>query len=84
MPFIVFSQERCCVLNESFENGIPENWTQDTVLGNVGWVKETGGTLPTGAFDGQARLKFSANATVTTEAVARLITPDLNKIVNFL
>ena len=80
LPFSLFSQEYGQNLFESFENGIPENWTQDTVVGNVGWVKETGGTLPTGAFDGQARLKFSANATITTDAVARLITPDLNKI----
>lgn len=80
LPFSIFSQEYGQNLFESFENGIPENWYQDTISGNAGWVKETGGTLPTGAFDGQARLKFTANATVTTDAVARLITPDLNKI----
>ena len=80
LPFSIFSQEYGQNLFESFENGIPENWYQDTISGNAGWVKETGGTLPTGAFDGQARLKFTANANVTTDAVARLITPDLNKI----
>ena len=80
VPFLAFAQDRCSVLDESFENGIPESWSQEAVFGDVQWVKETGGTWPTGAFDGGARVKFTANSNVTTNYVARLITPELNKV----
>ena len=80
LPFSLFSQEYGQNLFESFENGIPENWSQETISGDVQWVKETGGTWPAGAFDGDARVKFTANSNVTTNYVARLVTPELNKV----
>ena len=73
------AQEYRQVLLESFENGIPEGWTQECVSGNVKWVKETGGSFPMGAFDGSARLRFSADTNITTNSVTRLVTPDLCK-----
>ena len=80
LPFSLFSQEYGQNLFESFENGIPESWSQEAVFGDVQWVKETGGTWPTGVFDGGARVKFTVNSNVTTNYVARLITPELNKV----
>ena len=80
VPFLISAQEYASILDESFENGIPEGWTQDTVSGKVGWVKETGGSFPMGAFDGKVRLRFSADTNITTNSVARLITPDLCKV----
>ncbi len=80
VPFLLSSQEYASIFDESFENGIPEGWTQECVSGNVHWVKETGGTYPNGAFDGNARLRFSADTNITTNSVTRLITPDLCKV----
>lgn len=78
VPFLLSAQEYASILNESFENGIPEGWTQECVSGNVKWVKETGGSYPVGAFDGSARLRFSADTNVTTYSVTRLVTPNLS------
>ena len=80
LPFSLFSQEYGQNLFESFENGIPEGWTQEAISGDVLWVKETGGAWPTGAFDGVVRLKFTADSNVTTNYAARLITPNLNSV----
>ena len=78
VPFLLSAQEYASILNESFENGIPEGWTQECVSGNVKWVKETGGSYPVGAVDGSARLRFSADTNVTTYSVTRLVTPNLS------
>ena len=80
VPFLLSAQEYASILNESFENGIPEGWTQECVSGKVQWVKETGGSYPMGAFDGSARLRFSADTNITTNSVARLVTPNLCKV----
>jgi hypothetical protein len=79
VPFLLSAQEYASILNESFENGIPDGWIQECVSGEVKWVKETGGSYPMGAFDGSARLRFSADTNITTNAVTRLVTPDLCK-----
>ncbi len=80
VPFLLSAQEYASILNESFENGIPDGWTQECVSGKVQWVKETGGSYPMGAFDGSARLRFSADTNITTNSVARLVTPNLCKV----
>lgn len=80
VPFLLSAQDYGCNLEESFENGIPEGWIQECISGEVQWVKETGGSFPKGAFDGDARLKFTANSNVTTNVVTRLITPNLCKV----
>ena len=79
VPFLLSAQDYASILDESFENGIPEGWTQECVSGKVQWVKETGGSYPMGAFDGSARLRFSADTNITTNSVTRLITPNLSK-----
>ena len=77
LPLFLFSQEYGSILNESFENGIPAGWTQEKISGNVEWVLETGGKNPNGAYFGEKRLSFCSHATVTTNAVTRIVTPVL-------
>ena len=47
------------VLSESFENGVPASWTQETVIGSTSWTTEvgTGDALsnPTGTASGSGR-----------------------------
>ena len=43
-------------IDESFEKGIPADWTQENVSGSVNWVGESQNlTYPTGAADSLAR-----------------------------
>ena len=78
VPFFLSAQEYGSILNESFEEGIPSTWTQENVSGNVNWVVETGGNYPKGAYFGEKRLIFCSNASVSTNAVTRLVTPILD------
>lgn len=71
------------ILNESFENGIPTGWTQDTVTANasvVGWaIENTSSALPSQiAFDGQTRAYVRNTSSRSREAVVRLVTPAFN------
>ena len=79
VPFFAFSQERCCVLNESFENGIPTDWTQESLKGAINWVVESG-TLsdPAGAFVGEHRLAFRNTTGTTLKEKTRLILPPVD------
>ena len=77
VPFFISSQEYGSILNESFENGIPTGWIQEKVYGNVDWIVEKGGNYPVGAYFGEKRLSFCSHATVTTNAVTRIVTPVL-------
>ena len=38
------------VLKEGFEDGFPQGWTQENLVGDINWVVEDGGTYPKGAF----------------------------------
>ncbi|MBQ8721616.1 MAG: hypothetical protein IJY67_05665 [Paludibacteraceae bacterium] len=72
----IFAQDFGSVLNESFENGIPEDWIQENVVNNQMWSVEGGDlTRPGGAFDGVKRLAFRNTTNVTTKAKTRLILP---------
>ena len=57
LPFLLWSQGYGVRLEESFENGIPADWTQENVKGNISWVVNSGDlTYPDGAFDGKSRV----------------------------
>ena len=62
-------------LNESFEQGLPDGWTQENVSGDVDWMAETGGEYPAGAADGQGRMALRNTTEQTQGFVTRLVTP---------
>ena len=66
------------VLNESFENGMPETWAQEYVRGNHAWVVEEGGTFPDGAADGAKRVVLRNGTSQTVGYITRLVTPVIN------
>ncbi len=79
LPFLLWSQGYGVKLDESFEKGIPSEWTQETVKGSINWVVNSGDlTYPKGAFEGNSRVEFKGNSNVTTKACARLITPAMD------
>ena len=79
LPFLLWSQGYGVRLEESFENGIPADWTQENVKGNISWVVNSGDlTYPDGAFDGKSRVEFRGNSNVTTKSRTRLITPAMD------
>lgn len=67
------------LLNESFEEGIPDNWTQEVLSSEQAlWAVDTEDTYPAGAFDGTKRIALR-NATGENKGyVTRLITPVMN------
>ena len=74
--FILSSQEYGAVLDESFENGIPQGWVQEKLSGDIEWVVESGElSRPTNAFHGAKRVAFRNTEGVTTKAKTRLILP---------
>lgn len=76
LPFVLWSQGYGVKLEESFEKGIPVDWTYEKVRGDMSWVVNSGDlTYPNGAFDGASRIEFRGNTNVTTKATTRLITP---------
>ena len=76
VPFALFSQEYGRVLNESFENGIPQEWIQENVSGSIVWSVESGElSRPSNAFDGAKRVAFRNTTGVTSKAKTRLISP---------
>jgi hypothetical protein len=76
LPFSLYSQEYGAVLNESFENGIPQGWVQEKISGDVDWSVESGDLVrPTNAYDGSKRIAFRNTKGVTTKAKTRLILP---------
>ncbi len=62
-------------LNVSFEQGLPDGWTQEHVSGDVDWIAETGGEYPAGAADGQGRMALRNTTGQTQGFVTRLVTP---------
>jgi len=67
-------------LNESFESGIPANWTQEVVsTSQCQWVVESADlTNPANAFEGSARVALRNSTGQTQDYVTRLITPVMN------
>lgn len=72
---VVAAQEIEYALNESFEQGLPDGWTQEHVSGSVDWIAETGGDYPAGAADGQGRVALRNTTEQTQGFVTRLVTP---------
>ncbi len=62
-------------LQESFESGIPDTWSQEYVIGQQSWIAETGGVNPDGAYDGNSRVAFRNTTGSTQGFVTRLVTP---------
>lgn len=79
VPFFLFAQDKCCVLSESFENGIPAEWTQESVKGAINWVVESG-TLsdPADAFVGEHRLAFRNTTGTTLKEKTLLVLPPVD------
>ena len=80
LPFALFAQYVDAAygirIDESFEKGIPADWTQENVSGSVNWVAETQNlTYPNGASDSLARIAFRNTTGVTNKAVTRLVLP---------
>ena len=74
--FILSSQEYGAVLDESFENGIPQGWVQEKISGDIDWVVESGElSRPSNAYDGVKRVAFRNTKGITTKARTRLILP---------
>ena len=78
LPLSLFAQEYGRVLTESFEDGIPQEWLQEKVSGDISWVVESGGDRPTGAFDGEKRVAFRNVSGKTTKAKTRLVLPAMD------
>ena len=79
----LFAQQYGRVLEESFENGIPQDWTQEVVNDNLQWIVESGDlTFPNGAFEGNKRVAFRNTSGKTKSACARLVSPfiDVSKL----
>lgn len=74
----VAAQEIEYALNESFEQGLPDGWTQEHVSGSVDWIAETGGDYPAGAADGQGRVALRNTTEQTQGFVTRLVTPAMD------
>lgn len=65
-------------LNESFEEGIPSTWTQETLSGNNPWIWDTESTYPNGSYAGEHRVAFRNTTSETQGYVTRLITPAMD------
>lgn len=66
-------------LSESFENGLPDTWTQEYVVGNQGWIIEDGNSgFPMGAAFGDKRIALRNGTSQTIGYVTRLVTPVMN------
>ena len=71
------------VLSESFENGLPAGWIQESVIGSTSWTTEaeTGGlelSYPKGAASGVGRAVLRNETGETQGYKTRLITPVMN------
>ena len=72
----LYSKEYGELLNESFEKGIPQDWIQENLSGDINWTVESADlTHPSNAFDGACRLAFRNTSKVTKNAKTRLVLP---------
>ena len=79
VPFFAFPQERCCVLNESFEDGIPADWTQESLKGAINWTVESGSLSdPADAFSGNSRIAFRNITGTTLKEKTKLVLPPVD------
>ena len=83
MAIVVNQQAQTIVLSESFEEGMPAGWTQESVVGNQTWVTEAmvpGGVLsyPDGAVSGWGRALLRNTTGESKGYKTRLITPVMN------
>ena len=79
--------ESAMLVNESFENGIPEGWTQEYVSGTNDWVLDTRSDFPDGTREGDGKRIAFRNETGQTQGWrTKLVTPvydlSLEKISN--
>ena len=65
-------------LSESFENGLPDTWTQEFVRGNHAWTVGEGDAYPDGAADGAKRIALRNGTSQTIGYITRLVTPVMN------
>ena len=73
---VLYSKEYGEIFNESFENGIPQEWIQEKLSGDISWIVEDADLLrPSNAFDGTHRLAFRNTSRVTKNAKTRLVLP---------
>ncbi len=64
------------VLEENFEKGIPQTWSQEVVNDNLLWTIESGDlTFPNGASSGEKRVAFRNLSGKTKNATTRLVSP---------
>ena len=76
---ILYSKEYGEIINESFENGIPQDWIQENLSGDINWtVESTDLSHPSNVFDGTHRLAFRNTSKVTKNAKTRLVLPVLD------
>lgn len=70
------------VLSEGFENGIPSTWTQEYVVGDHAWAVETGGTFPSGSYQGLSRAYLRNESGQSMGYKTRLVSPvmDLSQV----
>ena len=83
LPFALLAQTMDpvygIVIDESFEKGIPADWTQENVVGSIAWIGENSDlTYPNGASDSLARIAFRNTSGVTQKAVTRLVLPSVD------
>ena len=82
--YYLYPQGYGMVLNEGFENGIPQDWVQEKISGDISWVVESEDPRyrPSNVFDGQKRLAFRNETKTTQKARTRLILPivDLSQL----
>ena len=80
LPFALLAQTMDpaygIVIDESFERGIPADWTQENVAGSISWIAENSDlAYPNTAADSLGRAAFRNTTGVTQKAVTRLILP---------
>ena len=80
LPFALFAQFMDPAygirIDESFEKGIPADWTQENVVGSIAWLTENSDlAFPNTAADSLGRAAFRNTTGVTQKAVTRLILP---------
>ncbi len=77
MTAVASVQAQTIVLSESFENGLPNGWTQEYVSGHQAWVFESGSVLayPSTAVAGAGRAALRNTSGESLGYKTRLITP---------
>lgn len=73
------NSETAVLIDESFENGIPKDWTQEYVTGKLDWVLDTKSDFPNGTREGDGKRIAFRNTTGQTQGWStKLVTPVLD------